>query len=182
GAGGLDQRYAAAGHDTLLDRGLGVAHRVLDAVLALLQLDLGRRARLDDGHAAGQLGQPLLELLAVVVGVGVVDLGADLVDPARDLVRVTGAVDDRGLVLGHDDLAGPAEHVDVDAVQLEADLFADDLATGEDGDVTEHGLAAVAEAGGLDRDAPEQPAHLVHDQGRQGLAVDVLGNDRQGLA
>src|SRR5437870_10377491 len=61
------------------------------------QLDLGRRARLDDGHAASQLGQPLLQLLAVVVGVGVLDLRADLVDPARDLLRVAGAVHDRGL-------------------------------------------------------------------------------------
>src|ERR1700733_12405259 len=73
---------APTGDDPLLDCGLGVAPRVLDAVLALLQLDLGRRAGLDDGHAARQLGQPLLQLLAVVVGVGVVDLGADLVDPA----------------------------------------------------------------------------------------------------
>jgi hypothetical protein len=29
-------------------------------------------------HATGQLGEALLELLAVVVGVGVLDLGADL--------------------------------------------------------------------------------------------------------
>src|SRR6266568_87380 len=178
----LQQRDAAAGHDTFLDRGLGVAHRVLDAVLALLQLDLGGRPRLDDGDAAGQLGQPLLQLLPVVVRVGVVDLGPDLVDPARDLVRVARAVDDRGLVLGDHDLAGPAEHVEVDVVQLEADFLADDLATGEDGDVTEHGLAAVAEAGGLDRHRPEQAAHLVHDQGRQGLALDVLGDDDQRLA
>src|SRR3984885_4261330 len=181
-ASGLQQRDAAAGHDTLLDRGLGVAHRVLDAVLALLELDLGRRAGLDDGHAAGQLGQPLLQLLAVVVGVGVVDLGADLVNAARDLLRVASAVHDRRLVLGHHDLAGPAEHAQVDVVQLEADLLADDLATGEDGDVTEHGLAAVAEARGLHRDGPEQPAHLVDDQRGERLALDVLGDDGQRLA
>jgi hypothetical protein len=45
-------------------------------VLALLELDLGGRADLDDGNAAGQLGEALLQLLAVVVGVGVLDLGA----------------------------------------------------------------------------------------------------------
>ena len=48
--------------------------RVLDAVLLLLQLDLGGRADLDQRHAAGQLRQALLELLAVPVGVGPVDL------------------------------------------------------------------------------------------------------------
>jgi putative effector of murein hydrolase LrgA (UPF0299 family) len=58
-------------------------------VLALLQLDLGGRADLDDGDAAGELREALLELLAIPVGVGVLDLGLDLVDPARDLVLLT---------------------------------------------------------------------------------------------
>ena len=74
----VEQRDAAAGHDALFDRGAGGAERVLDAVLLLLQLGLGGGADLDDGHAAGQLGQPLLELLAVVVRGGVLDLGLDL--------------------------------------------------------------------------------------------------------
>src|SRR5207249_10192790 len=112
---------AAAAHVTHHDRGLVVALRVLYACLAHLQLNLRGGPRLDDGDAAGQLGQPLLQLLPVVVRVGVVDLGADLVDPARDLVRVASAVDDRRLVLGDHDLAGPAEHVEVDVVQLQAD-------------------------------------------------------------
>jgi hypothetical protein len=78
-------------------------------VLALLELDLGGSAGLDDRNAAGQLGQALLQLLAVVVAVRVLDLGADLVDPARDLLGVAGAFDDGGLVLGDDDLAGAAQ-------------------------------------------------------------------------
>jgi hypothetical protein len=56
--------------------------RVLDAGLLLLHLDLGGGADLDDGHAAGELGQALLELLAVVVAGGVLDLDADLLDAA----------------------------------------------------------------------------------------------------
>ena len=106
------QGHATTGDDALLDGSLGVADGVLDAVLALLELDLGGRAGLDDGNAAGQLGQALLQLLAVVVGVGLLDLGADLVDPAGDLVGVAGTLDDGRLVLGDDDLAGPAEQVE----------------------------------------------------------------------
>ena len=53
---------------------------------------------------------------------------------------------------------------------------------GQDGDVAEHGLAAVAEAGGLDRADVEQAAELVDDQHRQGFALDVLGDDEQRLA
>src|SRR5690606_30598275 len=51
---GLDESHATTGDDALLDGSLRVADGVLDAVLALLELDLGRRARLDDGHATGQ--------------------------------------------------------------------------------------------------------------------------------
>jgi hypothetical protein len=71
---GLDEGDATTGDDALLDGGLRVADGVLDAVLALLELDLGGRARLDDGDAAGELGEALLQLLAVVVAVGVLDL------------------------------------------------------------------------------------------------------------
>ena len=43
-------------------------HRVVDAVLALLDLDLAVAADADDGDPARQLGETLLELLAVVIG------------------------------------------------------------------------------------------------------------------
>jgi hypothetical protein len=108
---GLDERHATTGDDALLDGSLGVANGVLDAVLALLELDLGGRADLDHRNAAGQLGQALLQLLAVVVGVRLLDLGTDLVDPALDLAGVAGTLDDGGLVLGDDDLAGLAEQL-----------------------------------------------------------------------
>jgi hypothetical protein len=53
----VEQRDAAAGHDALLDRGAGGVQRVVDAVLLLLHLDLGRAADADDRDAAGELGQ-----------------------------------------------------------------------------------------------------------------------------
>jgi hypothetical protein len=49
---------------------------VLDAGLLLLHLDLGGRADVDLGDAAGELGQALLELLAVVVAGGGLDLAS----------------------------------------------------------------------------------------------------------
>jgi hypothetical protein len=53
------------------------------------------------------------------------------------------------------------------------------LAAGEDGDVLEHGLATIAEAGGLDGAHLQGAAQLVDDQRGQGLAFDVLGDDQQ---
>ena len=111
----MDQRGAAAGDDALLDRRAGSRDRVLDAVLALLELDLGVGTDADDPDAAGELGEPLLQLLAVPVGVGVVDLAADLPDAVLDLVRLAAAVDDGGVVLVDDDAPRGAEHLEADA-------------------------------------------------------------------
>ena len=136
-----------------------------------------------DADAAGQLGEPLLELLAVPVGVGVLDLGLDLVDAARDLGAASPAPSTivvSSLVI--DDAPGLAQHLETDLVELEPDLGGDDLATGEDRDVLQHRLAAVAEGRGLDGGRVERAADLVHDQRGQRLALDVLGQDEQRLA
>ena len=74
-------------------------------------------------------------------------------------------------------LRAGAEQVERHVLELEPDLFGDDLAAGEDGDVLEHGLAALAEARGLDGDRAEGAADLVDHQGGEGLALDVLGDD-----
>jgi hypothetical protein len=85
---GVDQRHTAAGDDAFFDGRTRGAQGVLDAVLLFLQLGLGGRADADDGHATGQLGQALLQLLAVVVAGAGVDLDADLLDAALDLLLV----------------------------------------------------------------------------------------------
>ena len=74
------QGHAAAGQNAFLGRRAGGVQGVLDAGLLLLHLGLGAGADRDHRHAAGQLGQPLLELLAVVVAVGVLDLPLELLD------------------------------------------------------------------------------------------------------
>ena len=81
-----------------------------------------------------------------------------------------------------DDAARAAELRELRVLELEAHLLGDDLAAGEDRDVLEHALAAVAEARGLHGDAGEGAAQLVHDERREGLALDVLGDDQQRLA
>jgi hypothetical protein len=66
---------------------------------SLLHLDLGRAADADDRDAAGELGQTLLQLLAVVVRGGLLDLRLDLRDAGLDVGLLAGAVDDRGVFL-----------------------------------------------------------------------------------
>ena len=179
---GPQQGHAAAADDAFLDGGLGGAHGILDAVLLLLQLDLGGRADLEHRNTAGQLGQTLLQLLTVVVGVGVLDLGTDLGDPTVDVGLVSGTLDNRGLVLGDGDLAGLTEQIETGVLQLEADLLGDDLATGEDGHVLQHRLATIAEPGGFHGGDVDRAPNSVDDQGGQSLAVDVLSDDDERLA
>ena len=109
--GRIEQRSAAARDDAFLDRGAGRVKRVVDAILALLHLDLGRTADLDHRNATGELRQPLLQLLTVVVGGRGFDLLADRADAALDRLASAVAVDDRRVVLVDRDALGLAEHV-----------------------------------------------------------------------
>ncbi|GLR45825.1 hypothetical protein GCM10007880_63430 [Mesorhizobium amorphae] len=55
----------------------------------------------------------------------------------------------------------------------------DDLATGEDGDVFQHGLAAINEARSLDGGDLQAATQLVDDQRGQSLAFDVFRDERE---
>src|SRR4029078_1606120 len=98
---------------------------------------------------------------AVEIGVGVLDLGLELLDAALDGLGVAGPVDDRRRVLVDDDAPGATQLRELRVLELEAHLLGDHLATGEDRDVLEHPLAAIAEAGRLDGDGLERAAELV---------------------
>ena len=62
---------------------------------------------------------------------------------------------------------------------LIAEVLGDRATAGENGDVFQHRLAAVAEAGRLDRGGLQRAAQLVDDERGQRLALDVLGDDEQ---
>ena len=49
--------------------------RVLYAGLFLFHLDFRRGSNFDDGNAAGELGQPLLQLLAIIIPDSAIALG-----------------------------------------------------------------------------------------------------------
>src|SRR6185437_16130368 len=84
--GSTEQSDAAARNDAFLDRRAGRMHRVINAILAFLHLDLGRAADADHRDAARELGQTLLQLLTVVVRGGLLDLRLDLGHARLDVV------------------------------------------------------------------------------------------------
>ena len=100
----------------------------------------------------------------------------------EDIAILTGAVHDRGLFLLDDHLLGAAEHGRGDVLELDAEIFGDQLAAGEDRDILQHGLAAVAEARRLDGSDLEAAAQLIDDERGDRLALDVLGDHQKRLA
>ena len=118
GAGTTQQGGAASGHDTFLDGRAGGMQRVLHTRLLLLHLALGCGADIDDGHTTGEFSKSLLELLAVVVRGGLLDLAPDLVDTALDLFGLAAPIDDDGVLLLDGDVGGAAEVAQLDVLEL----------------------------------------------------------------
>ena len=69
-----------------------------NSALRLLHFGFGRGADFDLGHAAGELRQTLLQLLAIVIAVGRFDLAANLLGTACDRFLLAAAADDRRVV------------------------------------------------------------------------------------
>src|SRR5581483_12220110 len=97
-------------------------------------------ADLDEGYAAGELRQALLQLLLVVVARRLLDLRADLFHAAFDRLLVAGAVDEGGVLLRALDPLHAAEVLERSVLELEAELLRDHRAAGERSEVLEHGL------------------------------------------
>ncbi len=178
---GPKEADASTRNDALLDGGAGGMQGILDPGLLLLEFGFARRAHIDLGHAPGQLGQTLLKLLAIVVGVAGGDLVADQGDPVLDVRRGTRTFDDGALVGGDHDLLGPAQLADADLLEIDPEILHDGLAAGEDREITQHRLAAVAVARCLDGTDLGDAPQLVDDKGRQRLTGDILRDHEQRL-
>ncbi len=100
-----------------------MTQRVFDPVFPFLHLDLGCAARLDHGDTAGKFCEPFLKLFPVIVGCRVLDLRLDLFDPRLDVLFVSGAADDRGVVLIDGDANRAPEHGRRHVLEFDAEVF-----------------------------------------------------------
>jgi hypothetical protein len=66
--------------------------------------------------------------------------------------------------------------------QFDAHVFGNHLSAGQQGDVTQHGLAPVTEAGCFHSCDFQCAVQFVDYQGGQGFAFDILGDDHHRLA
>ena len=180
--GGAQQGDAAARHDAFFNRRTGRMHRVINAILALLDLYFGRAADADHRDAARELGQTLLQLLTVVVRGGLLDLRLDLVDARLDVGLLACPADDGGVLLVDHHFLGATEHGERDVLHLDAEIFRDRLFTGQNRDVLQHRLAAIAETRRLDGRDLQTATEAVDDEGSECFAFDVFGDNHKRLA
>src|SRR5271165_4178263 len=134
------KRSAAAGHNSLFHGRTSSVHGVFHASLLFFQLGFGGRADFNNGDSADELSQAFLEFFPVVIGGGFVDLHAQLANATFNLRRFAGTSNDGGVVLVDGDFLGAAEILELQAFELDAEVFGDGFSAGEDGDVFEHGL------------------------------------------
>src|SRR5208337_922113 len=138
-AGATGQSHSAAGDNAFFHGCACCVHGVFNPSFLFFHFGLGRGADFDYGNATDQLRQPLLQLLAVVVAGGLVDLSANLFHAALDFARLAFAFDDGGVVLVDGDFLGLAEVGNGHVLELNAEIFGDGFAAGENGDVLQHG-------------------------------------------
>ena len=78
-----------------------------------------------------------------------------------------------------DDFLSAAQIGDGGGFELAAGFLGDHGAAGQDGNILQHSLAAIAKARGLDGHDVEHAAQFVQHQGSQRFAVNIFGDDDQ---
>ena len=96
-----------------------------------------------------------------------------------DFGALTVAFDEGGVFPVHRDLLDAAEFFQSQVLQLDAEVFADEFAAGEDSNVFAQGLAAITKARGFDGAHIDRTPEFVHHQSGEGFAFDIFGDDQE---
>ena len=156
--------------------------RVFHAVFFLFHFDFGSGTDFDHCHAACQFGNALLQFFFVVIAGCGFDLLADFGNTRFDLGSVAEAVDDGGVFFTDFDAFGLTQVVQSRFFQRQADFFGNHGTAGQDGDILQHGFAAVAEARSFNGNGFQDAADVVHHQSRQGFAFYVFSDNQERTA
>ena len=156
---------------------------VLKAVLLLFEFGFGRRANAQFGDAASQFGQALFQFLTVVIGIGVLDLTANLLHATGDRFARAAALDEwwvSSLVMMIFSAVPNWSTSMFSSLMPKSSLKNwPPVSVAMSSNIA---FATVAKAGRLDSSHVEDAPDAVDNQSRQSLALDVLGDDDQRLA
>ena len=103
----------------------------------------------------------------------------DLCYASSDSVLIALAINDGGHFLGYAYLACTTQISNGGAIQLAANLFADNSCAGQGCDILQHCFATVTKARSLNSNSLEGTTQLVYNQSSQCFAFDILGDNQQ---
>ena len=103
-------------------------------------------------------------------------------DTVLNGLLVASTINDGGVVLRDGHLVAGTQHLQRSLFQLQSLLLADNHATGQCGNILEHGLTTVAKARSLDSTDLQTATQTVDDECGQSLRVYVLSDDEQGTS
>jgi len=182
GRDATNQCNAAAGNDSLFHGSTGGVQGIFNAGLFLFHFGFGSSTDIYHGNTANEFGKTFLEFFTIVIGRGFFDLGTDLFYPAFQSFTFTGAVYNCGVVFIDGNAFGCTKVCKGQVLELDSQIFGNDLAAGENADVFEHCLAAITKARGLDCCDLQCAAQFIDNQCGQGFTVYIFRDDHQGFA
>ncbi len=180
--GGSKHSNATTWQNTFFNSGTSRMQSVFDASLLFLHFALGSSTDIDLSNTASQLCDSLFKLFTVVVAGAVFHFPSNLIDTSRNVSLLAATFDDGRIVFVDNDFLGLTKIGQFNVLQLNAQVFKDGLTTNHDGDVLQHGLAAIAVSRSLDSSDLESASQLVNHKSRQRFAFDVFGDDQQRFA
>src|SRR5258708_9596396 len=151
----------------------------LRASLLPLHLGLGRGADIDYSDTPGELGQTLLQLFAIIVPSGFLDLTPDLVNSALDIFGRTFALNYRRVFFVDGHALGSAQIIQRDVFELDPKVLGYTPAARQDCNVFQHRLAPVTESRGLNSRDLKRATQLVYHQGGKCFAFHIFGDNQQ---
>ena len=165
---------------TLLRGSTSSAKSILDTVLELTDLDLGRSTDLDDGDATSKSAHTLLKLFLVIIASSCVHLFKKSINALINISLGASTTHKNNVILGDDDSLGTSEHANISVIDGLANILGEEGGTSGDSDIL-HGVASVVtEAGGFDGGDLKSTAELVHDEGGESLALNILSDEEEG--
>ena len=120
-----------------------------------------------------------MELFAVVVAGRFFNLCPDLAYPAFQGLAIPGAINDGGIVLVDANGLGSAQITQSYGFKFDALFFTDHLAARQNGNVVQHGFAAVAKTRGLHGTNLECPPQFVDYQGGKRFPFHIFSNNEE---
>ena len=152
---------------------------VFNTCFLFFHFDFSRCTYLDHSNTTCQLRNALLELLAIIVRRGILDLNTNLAHATLNRISITRAVDERRVVFVHSDALGITEVLKTCALEIETNFFRNHRTAGQDSNVLEHRLTTIAKPWCFTCGYFNNAAHVVNNQCRQCFAFNVFRNNHQ---